>query len=69
MNRNLVQNAVENIFNRDLTYMKNEARNIIDGEETISMIDYSRVVAHLDAIVDEIVDMFCEEPSSKKEDE
>lgn len=69
MNRNLVQNAVENIFNRDLTYMKNEARNIIDGEETISMIDYSRVVAHLDAMVDEIVNMFCEEPNSKREDE
>lgn len=67
MNHELIQNAVENVVNRALIYIKNETRNIIDGEETCAMVDYNRVVSHLDAMVDEIVNMFCE-PKNKTGD-
>lgn len=70
MNRELVQNAVENVVNRTLIYIKNETRNIIDGEETCAMIDYNRVVSHLDAMTDEITSMFCgpkPKPNTEKE--
>ena len=61
MNKKIVENAIENVFNNTYKDMHSETKVIIDGEEQTEMINFERVKDHCSYIIKQLVEMFSED--------
>ena len=58
-NKLLIENAVENMFNKNLNWLKNEIFHVKMDEETAAVVPFNRVEETCTQICDEIVKAIC----------
>lgn len=61
MNKSLIENAIENLFRKNLDWLKNEAfiYKDSDSEFRAEVVPFDRVLETCDQIIKEVVDTIC----------
>lgn len=60
MNKTLIENAVENLFRKNLDWLKNETFYYKDNDEfNVEVVSFDRVEETCSQIIKEIVDAIC----------
>lgn len=60
MNKTLIENAVENLFRKNLEWLKNETFYYKDNNEfSVEVVSFDRVEETYGQIIKEIVDAIC----------